>query len=69
MDHKKFIKIELITWIVLAGLLIVILVLSILNKSKMNDYEFRSSLKVENFSYNIDTVSYTHQTLPTIYTV
>ena len=49
MDHKKFIKIELITWIVLAGLLIVILVLSILNKSKMNDYEFRSSLKVETF--------------------
>jgi lia operon protein LiaG len=55
MDHKKFIKIELITWIVLAGLLIVILVLSILNKSKINYYEFRSSLKVENFSYNIDT--------------
>lgn len=40
MNHKKFVKIKLIAWIVLAALLIVILILSIVNRRKADTYKF-----------------------------
>ncbi len=55
MDHKKIIKMKLITWIVLAVFLIFILVLSILYKSRAYTYKFNSSFSSGQFSFDLGT--------------